>query len=135
MVRPVLLAVFAVTATPVAADPMIWPADGTPDREVAFHCAAVMTALGEAYVFATELLERDDLPRPATLPARLLDAAGGETRISEILDTVLGWRTYWESMGRTSFYASISQDGTPYVADEGEILYENVTRCIARFDL
>lgn len=129
-----LLPAMAV-ALPLQAAPMSWPVDGTPDSEVALHCAAVLASYGQAYVFATELLELADAPSPATMPARVLEAAGGEARLGEVLDLVAGWRPHWESMGRTNFYPILAQSGTPYIADEGEILLDNITLCRTRFDL
>ncbi|MBF9049543.1 hypothetical protein GTA62_01080 [Roseobacter sp. HKCCD9010] len=116
------------------AAPIHWPADGTGEAGVAFHCAAVMTAFGQAYEFATELTGSENAPRFQT-PTRLVDLAGGPDRLGEIAEAASAWRDNWESLGRTSFYPRLTESGTPYLADDGLELQSAVSRCAAHFEL
>ncbi|QBY00939.1 hypothetical protein E2K80_09535 [Rhodophyticola sp. CCM32] len=120
--------------SPANAAPILWPADGAGEMDLAFHCAAVMTAFGHAYEFATQLTGATGAPRFQT-PARLVDLAGGSERLGDIAETANTWRDHWESMARTSFYPRLTQSGTPYLADDGLELQSAVTRCAAHFEL
>lgn len=132
-----LLTAFTWTATPhtAAAAPIDWPQDGASDAERAQHCAAVLTSFGLAYLYAAELMELDDAPRPAMLPEHILEAAGGPESYDTIFALVDLWQENWQSVGRTNFYPRLAGAGTPYVADDGQILMQAVRRCMQHYDL
>lgn len=130
----IMAASLPLYAAPAVAAPILWPADGAGEADLALHCAAVMTAFGQAYEFAVELSGAEDPPRFQT-PARLIDLAGGPERLGDIAEVASSWRDHWESLGRTSFYPRLTQTGTPYLADDGLELQSAVGRCAAYFDL
>lgn len=126
---------FLIPAAAANANPMDWPADTASDAEHAQHCAAVLTSFGMAYLYAAELMEMEQVPRPEMLPAHLLEAAGGPDSYPTIISMVADWRENWQSMGRTNFYPRLAGDGTPYVADDGQILMHAVDRCMQHYEL
>ncbi len=122
-------------AVSAPASPIDWPADGTPEPDLAFHCAAVMTALGEAYEFALSLSGTEGGALPFQAPDRLIGLAGGPDRLGDITDHAENWRDHSESLARTSVYPRLTQSGTPYLADEGAELQTAAARCMQRFEL
>ena len=113
--------------------PLNWP-EGGGEPEMAFHCAAVLSAFGHAYDVAADLSGREAVPYDGP-PDPLIQLAGGTSRLGEIADHAIGFYDHAESLARTSFYPRLVGDGTPYLADDGRELMLAVQSCVDRFEL
>jgi hypothetical protein len=124
-------------ALPAAAavTPLDWPEEAAGRDAIAFHCAAVMTAFGLAYVQASEMTGTPEGLPLGTLPGALLTEAGGAARLGEIRAQAEAWNSHSESVASTHFFPRLSGEGTPYLADEGRVLMLAVHDCAARFGL
>jgi hypothetical protein len=125
----------AVPQATAAVTPLDWPDAAAGRDAAAFHCAAVMTAFGLAYVQATEMTGTPEGLPLGTLPAGLLTQAGGDARLGEIRAQAEAWADHSESMASTHFFPRLSGEGTPYLADEGRMLMLAVQDCAERFGL
>jgi hypothetical protein len=127
----------AIGAGPASAatSPLEWPAEDAGDTALAFHCAAVMTAFGLAYVEASEMTGAPDGLPLGTLPGALLSEAGGARRLGDIRAQAEAWSSHSRSVAATHFYPRLSGEGTAYVADEGRALMLAVQTCADHFDL
>lgn len=130
-VAATLTLTLAVTPSRTQASPLNWPDDGAP---MALHCAAVLQAYGHAYELAAGLTGQPATPME-TLPAPLLQLAGGDTRLPEIALQAEEYNIHAESVARTSFYPRLVGDGTPYLADDGRELVMAVQTCVTQFGL
>jgi len=124
------LAVVAMSPA-VGASPLNWPNE---DEALALHCAAVLSAYGQAYEFANDLAQVEALPFHGP-PTQLVEAAGGEASRGAISERAAGFQTHAESVARTSFYPRLIGEGTPYLADDGRELVMAVQSCVDRFAL
>ncbi len=134
---PICAALLGAVALPAAAavTPLDWPDEAAEGGATAFHCAAVMTAFGLAYVRATEMTGTPEGLPSGTLPRALLAEAGGAARLGEIRTQAEAWADHSDSMASTHFFPRLSGEGTPYLADEGRMLMLAVQDCAERFGL
>ena len=133
--RAALAVVMACGPAAAGPTPLDWPPEQAGERALAFHCAAVMTAFGLAYVAASEMAGTPEGLPLGTLPGGLLSRAGGAGRLGDIRAQAEAWSSHSRSVAATHFYPRLSGEGSAYIADEGRALMLAVRSCAERFDL